>query len=130
MSIPIKTEREIEKMRLACRAASDVIVVGFVREGRSRHNAHVRAQRAQKIDLLLGLIVGDDDDRAIAARIAQQRKRDAGVSGRALHNGSAALQRSRALRRFDYRLGRTVFDGAARVQKFRLAEDRPAERRR
>jgi methionyl aminopeptidase len=35
MSIPIKTEREIEKMRLACRAASDVLdrVSGLVRPG-------------------------------------------------------------------------------------------------
>jgi methionyl aminopeptidase len=35
MSIPIKTEREIEKMRLACRAASEVLdrVSGLVRPG-------------------------------------------------------------------------------------------------
>ena len=35
MSIPIKTERETEKMRLACRAASDVLerVSGLVRPG-------------------------------------------------------------------------------------------------
>jgi methionyl aminopeptidase len=35
MSIPIKNEREIEKMRLACRAASDVLdrVTGLVRPG-------------------------------------------------------------------------------------------------
>src|SRR5216684_1679663 len=35
MSIPIKTEREIEKMRLACRAASDVLdrVSSLVRPG-------------------------------------------------------------------------------------------------
>jgi len=35
MSIPIKTEREIEKMRLACRAASEVLdrVAGLVRPG-------------------------------------------------------------------------------------------------
>lgn len=35
MSIPIKTEREIEKMRLACRTASDVLdrLVGLIRPG-------------------------------------------------------------------------------------------------
>ncbi|HSI10484.1 MAG TPA: M24 family metallopeptidase, partial [Chthoniobacter sp.] len=35
MSIPIKTEREIEKMRLACRAASEVLerASGLVRPG-------------------------------------------------------------------------------------------------
>jgi methionyl aminopeptidase len=35
MSIPIKTEREIEKMRLACRSASEVLdrVTGLVRPG-------------------------------------------------------------------------------------------------
>ena len=35
MSIPIKTEREIEKMRVACRTASDVLdrLVGLIRPG-------------------------------------------------------------------------------------------------
>src|SRR4029077_5775196 len=79
-----------------CSAASDVVVVGLVGERLRGHDANVCTQCPKQIDFLLRLIVGYDDDGAVAARVAQERKRDAGVSRSAFHDGPAAAQAVRA----------------------------------
>ena len=50
------------------------------------------AAQAQHVLLLLALRVGNDDQRAIAARIADEREADAGVAGSALDDEAAGLQ--------------------------------------
>jgi hypothetical protein len=73
-----------------------------------RHQHQFGAQRAQRVHLLLGLVVGHDDDRLVAARIGDQRQADAGVAGRAFDDRAAGLQQ------FAARFGIATIHSAAR----------------
>ncbi len=80
---------------------------------------------AQPHHVLLFVALGfrDDDDRAIAPRIAHQGKPDPGISGGTLDHHAAGLERAAPFRIQDNRKRRPVLDGAAGIEKLRLAED-------
>src|SRR5262249_11514040 len=74
----------------------------------------------------LALRLGHDDDRAIAARVADERQADPGVAGGALDDDAARPQRAALLGILDDGERRAVLDGAPGVEEFGLAGDRAA----
>ena len=70
--------------------ARDVLVVVGIAVGQRRHLDQLGAGEPQHVLLFLALGVGDDDQRAIAARVGDQREADAGVAGGALDHEPAA----------------------------------------
>ena len=72
--------------------AADVLVIVGIAVGHRRHLDQLRAAQPQHVLLFLALGIGDDDQRAIAARIGDERKPDAGVARRALDHEPAGLE--------------------------------------
>jgi len=76
------------------------------------------------------LIVGDADDRSVAARVRKQGERDAGIARRTFDDRSARLEASGGFGVVDDSLRRAIFNGAAGIEEFGLADDRATQRRR
>src|SRR5690606_38352508 len=141
---PVRVAPDLRPGRLDVRLAVGAIVelvrpdraVGFRREParellevvrilvRHRgHRPHLGAERAQQVELLGRLRLGDHDHAAVAACVAHVREADAGVAGRALDDRAARAERAASLRGEHDELRGPVLDRAARVQELRLAED-------
>ena len=75
-------------------------------------------------------VFGDDDQRAIAARVGDQRQADAGVAGGALDHEPAGLQVAALLGLQDHLAAGAVLDRAAGVHELGLAENGAAGRGR
>jgi len=78
---------------------------------------------AERVLLLLGLGVGDDDHGAEAQRIGDHREADPRVSRRALDDGAAGLQQSSRLGVHDNTQRHAILYRSAGVHEFGLAED-------
>ena len=76
------------------------VVVGVL-VGHRRHLDELGAEQPQRVLLLLGLRVGNDDHGAQAQRVADHGQADAGVAGRALDHRAAGPQRAASRRRPD-----------------------------
>ena len=98
-----------------------VVVRVGVRHG--RHGAHLRPEAAQQADLLGRLGVGDHDQAAVTAGIAEMGQADAGVAGGALHHSAAGPQLPASLRLLQDAEGGAVFHRTAGIHEFGLAED-------
>src|SRR5438045_11383 len=91
-----------------------------------RHRLHLhefRAAEPQHVLLLLALRLRDDDQRAIAARVADDREADAGVAGGAFDDQAAGLEEPALLRVEDDVQPGAVLHRAAGIQELGLAED-------
>ena len=108
------------------RARRDVHVVVRILVRHGRHLAELGAAQAQRVLLLLRLRVRHQDQRAVAARIADEREPDAGVAGRAFDDQAAGLDDAAALAVEHHVLRRAILDRAAGVQELGFAEDRAA----
>ena len=86
----------------------------------------IRAAEAQHVLFFLALRLGHDDDRAVAAGIADERQADAGIAGRALDDDTAGLKQAALLGILDDEERGAVLDRAARVEELGLAENRAA----
>ena len=74
--------------------------------------------------LLLGrLLVGHDEDAAVALERRRDRQAVAGVARRRLDDRAARLEQAGALGRLDHRQADPVLDRAARVERLELGED-------
>ena len=104
-------------------APGDLLVLIWIAVRDRRHLAQLRAQGLDDLVFFRRLIVRHDDHALVAARVADVRETDAGVSGRALDDGSARLKRAAALGIEHDPFGRPVLDRTAGVHEFRLAED-------
>ena len=71
-------------------AAADVLVVVRIAVGQGRHFDQLGAAEPQHVLLFLALRLRNDDQRAIAARIGDQREPDAGIAGGRFHHQAAA----------------------------------------
>ena len=69
------------------------VVVGVL-VGDRRHLDQLGAGKPQHVLLLVGLRLGDDDDRLQPKRVADQREADAGIAGGALDHRAARLKAS------------------------------------
>ena len=99
-------------------------VVGLGRVGLDggRRDHDLGAVRAQHRDLLLAHLVRHDEDAAVALRRRSDRKPDARVAGRRLHDRPAGLELSVALCRLEHREPDAVLHRAAGVQVLELRE--------
>ena len=76
--------------------AGHLHVVVRVLVGHRRHLDQLGAEQPQRVLLLLALGVGNDDHRAVAERLGDQRQADAGVAGGALDDDAARPRAGRA----------------------------------
>src|SRR5262249_53790875 len=79
------------------RQAPGNVVVVWMRVRLLRHDANLRAQRAQKIDLFSRLGFWNDDQTTVAASVADDRKADAGVPTCPLDDGAVGFQQPSSL---------------------------------
>ena len=95
-------------------------------ERKRRHFHQLRAEQAQDILLLAALRLGDHDERAVAARVGDEREADAGVARRRLDHQPAGFYLF-PLFGLQYHLPPgPVLDRLTRVHELGLAEDRAA----
>ena len=90
------------------RGIFDVVVGVLV--GNGGHFHQLRAEQAQRVFLFLRLRFGNNDDRPVTERIADDGQADAGIAGCALDDGAARLQLSALLGVTNDKQGGTVFD--------------------
>ena len=98
------------------------IVVG-VAVGHGRDRAQLGADQTEHVHLLGTLRLGDDDDGAVAAGVADQGKADAGIAGRALDDHPAGAKLAPLLGIGDDGQRRPVLDAAAGIEELALAQD-------
>ena len=98
-----------------------VIVGVLVRDG--RHLDQLRAHQPQRVLLLLALRLRNDDHRAVAERVGDQRQADAGIAGGALDDHAAGLDQALLLGIADDEQPGAVLHRLARIEEFRLAVD-------
>ena len=110
-------------------AARFVIIVRLVGERLRFDDAQIGAVGAQRGVLLRRLIVGHDDDRAIAARVGGERQPDAGVPGGAFDDDAARMEEPAPFEVFDDAERGAIFDRTAGIEELGLAEDLAADRR-
>ena len=65
-----------------------------VLEGAGRHQAHICTISAQRIDLILTLVIRHHDDRRVAQRITDHRQTNTGVARCAFDNCAAGAQQA------------------------------------
>ncbi len=109
--------------QLLCEALRDVHVVGRILVGHRRHFAQFGAAQPQHVLLLLALRLGDDDDGAVAARVADEREADAGIACRALDDHAPRLEEPALLGVEDDVERSAVLDRAAGIEELGLAQD-------
>ena len=85
-----------------------------------------RRRKGAACPFFLALRLGHDDDRAVAAGVADQRQADPGIAGGALDDDAARPQQTALLGVLDDKKRGTVLDRASGVQELGLAEDRAA----
>jgi len=72
--------------------AGDVVVIAGLTVRFFGHGNDFGAERAEQTDFFRRLRFGNDDDRAITFRVANDRQANARIARRALHNGRAGFQ--------------------------------------
>jgi hypothetical protein len=105
-----------------------VVVVALIAEGNRLDDVQLGAVRAQQLVFLRRLIVRHDDDRAIAARVADQRQPDAGVPGRPFDDDARRAEKPARFEVLDDPARRAVLHRTARVEVLRFAQNGAAER--
>jgi hypothetical protein len=118
------------RSKLAFNGTDKLDLVVLVGVGHGGHAPHLDAERRQRLVLLGRLVVRHDDQRAVTAREAQVRERDARIAGRALDHRAARLEATAALGILDDGAGRAILDGPARIHELGLAEDLATRRPR
>ena len=95
-----------------------------------RHLDQLGAAEPQRVFLLLALRFRNDDHRAKAERVADQRKPDAGIARGTLDDHAARLERAPLHRVLNDEQRGAVLHRLARIYELGLAENRAAGRRR
>ena len=98
-----------------------IVIWIAVRDGRYLHQ--LGAAERQHVLLLLALRLRDHDQRAVAARVRDQREPDSGVAGGALDHETARPDIATLLGLQDHRASGAVLDRLARVHEFGLAQN-------
>ena len=82
------------------------------------------AERLQRVDLLLGLLVGGREDALVAPDDGGDREAHAGVAGRSLDDRSAGFQQTGTLGVLDHLHRHAVLDRVAGVERLDLRQHR------
>ena len=106
----------------------DMLIIIRIGVRRRRHLDKLGAAQPKHVLLLLALRLRNDDQRAIAARIGDQRKADAGIAGGRLDHQAARAQLAAFLSFKDHLPAGAVLHRTARVHELGLAEDGAAGR--
>ena len=109
-------------------APPDVLIVVRIGVGRGRNFDQLGPAQPQHVLLFLALRLRNDDQRAIAARIGDERQADAGVAGGRLDDQAAGAQFAALFRLQDHLPAGAILHRAAGVHEFGLAEDRASGR--
>ena len=109
--------------------APDMLVIVRIGKGQSRHLDQLGAAQPQHVLLFLALRFRDHDQRAIAARIGDQRQPDPGIAGGALDHQAAGLELAALLGLQDHLAAGAVLHRLARIHELGLAENGAAGRR-
>ena len=104
-------------------AAGDLHVIVRVDVADGRHLDQRRAGEPQHVLLFLALRLRNDDHRAVAERVADEREADAGIAGGALDDDAAGPERPALLGIADDGERGAVLDRLAGVHELGLAED-------
>jgi hypothetical protein len=92
-----------------------------------RADDHLRAERLEGIDLLLGLLVGGRKDAAIALHHGGDGQPHSGVAGGPLDDRAARLQQTGPLGVFDHSHRHPVLDRVAGIEGFELCQHRSVD---
>ena len=92
-----------------------------------RTDDHFGAERLERVDLFLRLLVGRREDALVALDDGGNREPHAGVAGGAFDDGAARLQQPAALGVLDHLDRHAVLDRVARIERLELGEDRRAD---
>src|SRR5438034_3552652 len=119
----------LERARdVACEAIRHLVRgLGRLRRYGARTNDHLGPVCAQKVALLLTLLVGHCADDAVTLDSSGHRKTDTGVPARWLDDGAPRSKETAPLGVFDHEQPDTVFDRTAGVQMLELRDDRRAQ---
>ena len=104
-------------------SGGDLHVIIVVAVGHRRHFDERRAERAERVLLLLALRFGNDDDRAHPKRIGDDRQADARIARRPFDHEPAGTDLPLGHRVGDDPEGRPVLHRMAGVHELRLPED-------
>ena len=129
--VPLVGEQHAVRLGLAQlvgEPAADVLVIVRIGVGQRRHLDQLGAAQPQHVLLFLALRLRDDDQRAVAARIGDQREADAGVAGGALDHQPAGLEVAALLGLQDHLPAGAVLHRLPGVHELGLAEDGAAGR--
>ena len=110
--------------------AADMLVIVRIGVRLGRHLDQLGAAQPQHVLLFLALRFRDHDQRAIAARVGDQREPDAGIAGGRLHHQAAGLELAALFRLQDHLTAGAVLHRAARIHELGLAQNGTAGRRR
>ena len=110
-------------MSRASRAATRVVALGRLGRDVGRAQDDLGAVGPQQLLLLGRLLVGHDEDAAIALERRGDGQAVAGVARRRLDDRAARLEQARALGRLDHRQADPVLDRAAGVEHLELGEE-------
>ena len=115
----------LERARDVAREPGGDAVVALGRLGRDvgRAQDDLGAVGPQEGLLLDRLLVGHDEDAAVALERGGDGQAVAGVAGRRLDDGAARLEQALALGRLDHRQADAVLDRAARVEHLELGQE-------
>src|SRR5690606_31438740 len=99
--------------------------IRMLREELGRGDYHLHAVRLEEVLFLLGDLVGDGADDAVAAHRPHDRQAYAGVAGGRLDNGAPGAEKPVLFRLLDHRDGDPVLDRAARIEHLHLGHEVP-----
>ena len=89
-----------------------------------RADDHLGAERLQRVDLFLRLLVGRREDALVALHHRGDRQPHPGVAGRAFDDRAAGLEQPRPLGILDHPDGHAVLDRVAGIERLELGEHR------
>ncbi len=108
---------------VACQAGRHGVVgLGRLRRDVGRAQHHLGAIGTEQRLLLGRLLVGHDEDAAVALERRGDRQAVSGVAGGRLDDRAARLEQARALGRLDHRQADSVLDRTPRVEHLELRE--------
>src|SRR5262249_39874189 len=110
-------------LQLLGEAPTDVLVIVRIGKRSSGHFHELSPAEAQHVFLFLALRFRNNDHRTVAARIGDQCEANAGVAGGRLDDEPAGTPFAALFRFHDHLPAGAIFQRAARVHEFGLAED-------
>ena len=124
--VPLIGEQDAVRLALAQfirQPPADMLIVVRIGVGQRRHFDQLGAAEPKHVFLFLALRFRNHDQRAIAARVGDEREPDAGVAGGGLDHEPARLELAALFRLEDHLPRRPILHRLARIHELGFAED-------